>query len=372
MKKALLTSAISLSLMGASAATLATTATFTPFDQVSVKVASNNLFESARYMAISNTGDVITQNESLEIVALHDGEQNVIDTCAQGDIVGNKITISGDNEIAFWRCDSRVRGATKVDGAYVSKNVVAGGLGFVYPTDYDFSIASKNGRVYNLDEATGGANQGIPRVGLYNEETGLFQQVVLPSEYNAYHIHSFSADGTHALIRYGLDAMLIDLRTFETTPFQAGESEFRLVGSSNILISNDEDQAVGVVGSCNWICDTSSVLWDEPTSTGSYIIESNGFEGIKVQDASSDLSTVLTWGGNYKPQLWNAWTGEIRSFEAFLLQYGANLQGWSDLHPVAISENGLFITGVGTNSAGESNKAFIVEIDPVAECTYTY
>ena len=93
------------------------------------------------------------------------------------------------------------------------------------------------------------------------------------------------------------------------------------------------------------------------------------------QDISGDASSSLHNSNNSSfadSTIWTSWTETNRNIDDFVIQNNGNLQGWTDLQAVSISQNGLYITGVGINGAGESNKGFLLEIDPTAECTYGY
>lgn len=338
-----LRSAISLSILcSASMAANSATVTLIPIDDVTISTRTNGNGQNGnpddrRYMGVSDNGDVLAVNQDTRNVFVWNNETTYNLGSKDCDIGSTLepthiMNISRDGSNTLWRCTENGQGRRMVKSGSEYSGVSGLGFSGYYPNDIDMHIASKDGNAVKLTKK----NNQIA-VGVLNEN-GVWTIVPLTApELGSGNVVAFSPNGRYAGVIWG-SYWVVDLTDQTIVNEDTGWDIF----NRKRLISNSGD-----------------------------IIASQ--TGTHFQDMSGDASSSLHNSANPSDStIWTSWTETNRNIDDFVIQNNGNLQGWTDLQAVSISQNGLYITGVGINGAGESNKGFLLEIDPTAECAYGY
>ncbi len=346
LKTLTLKSAISLSVLCAASITAtAATVTLTPIDDVTISTqlkgnGQNGNPDDRRFMGVSDHGDVLAVNQDTRNVFVWNNETTYnlgSKDCDSGSTLEptHLMNISRDGSSAFWRCTDNGQARRMVKSG--SEYAVVPGLGFsgYYPNDIDTHIVSKDGNAVKL--AKNYRNNQIA-VGVLNGNGSWTATPLTAPELGNGEVVAFSPNGRYVGVMSGT-YYVVDL----TDQTIVDEYTDPYIYYKKIMISNSGNIIV--------------------SQTGKYF-----------QDVSGDASSRLHLSGYYLTDstIWTSWSETDRYIDDFVVQNNGNLQGWTDLQAVSISQNGLYIAGVGTNAAGEENKGFLLEIDPTAECVYGY
>ncbi len=349
----------------------ATSVTFTPMDNLSITNVAPSKIASTRTMAVTDSGKVMAI-DAVENVIIWSTADTVLlgnHDCDNGSTAEptNMVYLSNDAQQALWRC--RDNGLTKLSrwngSDYTTNNVGVSGTSITNPA-MNAHIASKDANVFNLDpHQVSQPRQGETRVAV-QVQTGAFQELYLEDPVNRGQVQAYSPNGRYAGVSAASGDYIVDLNDLSATLISA---DFAYISS----VSNDGTTAAGTTNyQCYYYCSGQAQIWN--AESGSIPLNQ---DANLVQDMAADgnsallVHTPFSQGSTPSYYLWTAYSG-VTEFETFVMQHGGNLNGWSDLKPIAMSQNGLYIVGVGTNANGESDKGFMIEIDPSGECTYTY
>lgn len=133
-------------------------------------------------------------------------------------------------------------------------------------------------------------------------------------------------------------------------------------------LSDDGHSVLGMMKGLSPGCvnEQSDVIYNEVTGL---ITEIGCTSEFRAKYFSGDGSTVIGVVGGYSEDktsyIWDAAKGK-RNLQDVLVQHGFDVQGWSNFAVTDISEDGLKISGWGTNEAGD-DRGFLVNVVP--ECT---
>ena len=132
-------------------------------------------------------------------------------------------------------------------------------------------------------------------------------------------------------------------------------------------LSDDGHSVLGTMKGLNTGClnEQSDVIYNDVTGLITEIACTSEF---RAKYFSGDGSTVIGVVGGYTEDktsyIWDAAKGK-RNLQDALMQQGIDVQGWSNFAVTDISEDGLKISGWGTNEAGD-DRFFLINVVP--EC----
>jgi hypothetical protein len=151
-----------------------------------------------------------------------------------------------------------------------------------------------------------------------------------------------------------------DLSNFSAT-YTKIPYEFKTV----LALSDDGHSVLGTISNFSANCDVSNVVYSD--SAG--IKEIGCSDEFTLQGFSGDGSKVIgnkgDFNGPVESYIWDAING-TRNFRDILHQSGNNIDNWQSLKVADISEDGLKVTGVSTDSLGDQ---YIFMMEVVSECT---
>ncbi len=362
----------------ASVTAQATSVTFTPMDDLSIMSSRLNAVQDNRHMAVSNAGEVMAINGAEQVIVWTPETTHVLGNhdCDNGSTgePTNLMHISANGSQAMWRC--RDNGAPRIslrgEDGYATTGIRIGAQTITGP-NLDLHISAKDGKVFKLaPHRTSYPNQGQPRVALQvGSTTSYVQQYFDAPELDHGDVKGFSANGLYAAVAAGSEQYIVNLSDQTIQPVDA---QFGTV----YFVSNDGKSIIGTTGFCYWVCGTQAQRWHvEEGLTPLSPATSGTWQG--VQDMSANAQAAIFYEYRMGPDftsteeayIWTSLSGSS-PFEDFILTHGADLAGWSDLKPLGMSQDGLYVAGVGTNAAGETGKGFLVKIDPTGQCEIQY
>ena len=171
--------------------------------------------------------------------------------------------------------------------------------------------------------------------------------------------------GDRLLVSHGAQTYFMDVEGGSGYNRSSVLTEIPHAFSKAIAISDDGSSVLGTIKDLSPGCDTSNVVYHE----------SNGLTEIGCSDEltligfSGDGSKVIGYTGSWSAPdtsyIWDQVSG-LRDLKDVLAQNGHDIGGWATFKATDISQDGLKITGGGTDESGE-NRVFLMEV--VAECT---
>jgi hypothetical protein len=130
-------------------------------------------------------------------------------------------------------------------------------------------------------------------------------------------------------------------------------------------LSDDGKNVLGTIKELTPECSASNVIYNEDNG----LTEIGCTDEFTAYGFSGDGQKVIGYTGNLNSPttsyIWDAVNG-ARDLKNVLMQNGVNVHDWTAFKATDISEDGLKITGYGTN-ANDQTFAFMMEV--VAECT---
>jgi hypothetical protein len=325
----------------------AATVTFTPIGDVTISTQTkgngqNGNPDDRRFMGVSDFGHVLAVNKVTGNVFVWDNQITYNlgpKDCDNGSTSEptHIMNISRDGSNTLWRCTDNGSAKRSIKSEAGYEPAQGPSHWNYYPSDIDTHIASKDGNAVRLAKTWQHNELAV----LSLDSGGVWRVTALTApQLGSGQIEAFSPNGRYVGVRKGYTYYVVNLADQSI----ADEYTDNYVMSSKIFISN-----------------SGKIILSKP--------------GYFFQDSSGDANTRLQHSGHLSTSestIWTSWTESDRYIDDFVIQNNGNLQGWSNLRAVSISQNGLYITGVGTNSNGEPDKGFLLEIDPTSECTYSY
>ena len=339
-------------LVGSSALAHSTSVVFTPIDNITISTdtsgaGQNGIAADRRFMGVSDNGEVLAVNQDSRTVfvwnntIIQDLGTKDCDKGSTGEPT-HLMNISKDGDHLLWRCTDNGNGKrfVKSEGEYVASYLSV--YPYVAPNDKNYYYASKDGNAFALER-----DSQYPKIAVLNDNGTSYAATYLTApELNSGKVESFSPNGQYVGVRSsnGANFYIVDLT-------DQSMSSIETVYNTYYFLSNS----------------------GQPTEKPSGFTMPFGIQDLSG-DGSVTLDRVAT---SYFPletssSLWTEWTNTSRDIEDFVIQHNGNLNGWTNLQAVSISQNGLYIAGTGTNGAGEEDKGFLIEINAVSECTYGY
>lgn len=368
---------ISTALLSATAS--ATQLRFIP-TEVEMKTKKFSSFADNRFLKVNGLGEIIYQDADGNVsVWRQDGVLRLND-CKQAPA---EVYISNDGSRAIYECADQHTFAVNINAEGFTRHLIHTVGAGISKNSFDPAIAAKNGRVLNMKpHVTSSPRQGEARIVTSVGNDAAYQNYRLSyfdrPELGRVRVKGFSPNGRYALLN-GIEQrkFVMDLTDQSYRELRTIDANF----SHFALVSNDGSNVVShQTNNSTWYCQQSLAIWRENADKQEIAFKnpeaSTEAACLSAQDMSASGSVVLALSHRYLQQptgfIWTRKTNELIAFEAFITQHGGQLSAWSNLIPLSISEDGLYIAGIGTDPEGNTHRVFLVEIDPVAQCDVNY